>query len=199
MKIVGSFNKVSEKLKEELIPTVKRGEVVHFQLLNGSYDPSAGRECFGASKSIRLMDTIYDPYAKKNEKGEYIGEYVEIGVPADGGIKEGRVERVKKFWVESIANGIPGNGQFHFTGGDISQMEIFEFLCLSNGSSLNPHRDTSKPATHTRIDVEANLRKEKDKDKKELENKLRRFAKQYPDEAKEFEKIIAGDKNPATT
>lgn len=207
MKVVGNstrqsenFNGVSEKLKSELIKDIEPNQVVHFQLLNGSFDPVLKREVFGASKSLRLSDRIYDPYAqeiKKDGKTEYKGAYVEIGVPDT--IKDGRVERCRKFWVESIANGIPGNGQFHFRSGNVDDMEIYEFLCLSNGSKNNPHRDASKPAKYEMVDTKAILASERAKDKKELENKLRRFAKQYPDEAAEFAKLLPKEKAEATT
>jgi len=195
MKVVGNstrvyenFNGVSDKLKEELIKPVKPGELVHFQLLNGSYDPSSKRECFGASRSLRLSDRIFDPYAseKKNGKGEaeYIGAYVEVGVPDT--IREGRVERCKKFWVESIANGIPGNGQFDLMGGDISQMEVYEFLCLSNGNKNNPYRDVSKAPEYEVVDTGSVIRAQKEKDQKELQSKLSRFAKENPEAAAEL-------------
>lgn len=199
MKVVGSFNKVSEKLRKELIPSVKPNQVIRFQLLNGSFDPALKRECFGASRSIRLNDRVYDPYQteSKDEKGNvvYEGGYVDIGVP--NSIKEGRVESCKHHWVNSFANGIPGNGQFELISGNVSDMEVMEFLCLSNGNKNNPYRDVSKDPIYEIVDAKAILAKEKDKDKKELENKLRRFAKQYPDEAAEFSKILPKEK--ATT
>ena len=67
MKVVGSFNKVSEKLRKELIPVVRPNEIIRFQLLNGSFEPALGRVGFGASRSIRLNDRILDPYAVENK------------------------------------------------------------------------------------------------------------------------------------
>jgi len=192
MKVVGSFNNVSERLKKELIPQVGQNDIIRFQLLNGQYEPSLGREGFGASRSIPLSDRIFDPYQKeeKNSKGEvsYIGGYVDIGVPDT--IREGRVERCKKHWVNSIANGIPGNGQFELSSANVDEMETVEFLMLSNKSADNPFRDKSKDPVYEKVDAKAILRKEKDKDKKELENKLKRFAKTNPEEAAEFLKIL---------
>ncbi len=192
MKVVGNFNKVSEKLRKELIKQVKPNEVLHFQLLNGVYDPELKREAFGASRSIMLQDTILDPYAKEETidgKIEYTPDYVDIGVPSV--IKEGRVERCKKFWVEALANGIPGNGQFHLVGGNIDDMLAYEVLCLSNGNKDNPYRDKSKEPLFEIVDVDKNIRDQKEKDYKELKAKLSRFAKDNPEEAQELSKIIS--------
>lgn len=202
MKVVGSFNNVSEKLKRELIPTVRPGEIIRFQLLNGSFEPAIGRVGFGASRSIRLNDRILDPYQKeiKNEKGEVTGYesgYVDIGVPDV--IKEGRVEKCKKYWVNSIANGIPGNGQFELVASNVDDMEIMEFLCLSNGNPNNPHRDTSKEPVYEKVDAKSIIAKEKAAEKKELENKLKRFARNNPGEAAEMLKALSPNGKAAAT
>lgn len=192
MKVIGSFNKVSDKLKKELIKSVKPNEIIRFQLLNGVYEPAIGREGFGASRSIRLSDRIYDPYQteSKNEKGEtvYEGGYVDIGVPET--IKEGRVEKCKKYWVNSIAGGIPGNGQFELMGGNVDDMEVMEFLCLSNGNPANPYRDKSKDPIYEVVDAAAITERENEKTFKELQAKLARFAKDNPEKAKQLGKFI---------
>jgi len=150
MQVVGNanlrserFNGVSEKLKKELIKPLKPGEVIHFQLLNGSYDVVLKRDVFGAARSLRLRDRIYDPYAV-NEKNEEVGAYVEIGVPDSGGIVNGMVQKCKKHWIHSLANGLPGNGQFELSADSIDETEIYEFLCLANGNKDNPYRGKSK-------------------------------------------------------
>lgn len=200
MKVVGNssrkyenFNGVSDKLKQELIKTLKKDQVIFFQLLQGSYDPALKRDVFGASRSIRLSDRIYDPYAieKKDEKtGQvaYEGAYVDIGVPET--VKDGRVERCKKFWVESIANGVPGNGQFSFVSGNVEDMEVYEFLSLSNGSKSNPHRDSSVAAKYEILDIEGIRASQKEKDLKELKAKLARFTKDNPTEAAELSALL---------
>ena len=203
MQVVGNarlrsenFNGVSDKLKQELIPKTKPGDILNFQLLNGVYDPSLGREAFGASRSIPLRDRIYDKYAQ-NDKGEEVGAYVQIGVPET--ITEGRVERCKKFWVESIANGIPGNGEFQLMSDSISDMEIFEILCLSNGNENNPYRDKTKTALYKRVDVEGIRKTQAEKDFKELQAKLKLFAKQNPEEASKLSELIPSKKEEAAT
>lgn len=188
MKVVGSFNKVSEKLKKELIPTVKPNEIVRWQLLNGQFEPAIGRVGFGTSRAVRLNDRIYDPY-QTDSSGKEVGGYVDIGVPET--IREGRVEKCKKYWVNSLVVGIPGNGQFEFRSGSVDDMEIMEFICLSNGNKNNPHRDESIDPLYEVVNAAKILEDERQKDAKELKNKLRRFAKQNPEEAKEMMKILS--------
>lgn len=206
MRVVGNarltcenFNGVSDKLKKELIKTPKVGETIRFNLLNGQFEAAIGREGFGTSRSIRMSDRILDPYAieKKNEKGEteYTAAYVEIGVPEV--IKDNRVERCKKFWVNSIAIGIPGNGQWELQSNSIEDMEAYEFLCLSNKSKNNPYRDKTKDPEYEMIDVAANLAKEKENTFKELKSKLARFARENPEKAAELSDIVAKKQVPA--
>lgn len=186
-----NFNGVSEKLKKELIKPVKQGEVINFQLLNGSFDVSLGREGFGASQSIPLKDRIYDPYAV-NDKGEEVGAYVEIGVPET--ISQGRVEKCKKLWVNSIAVGISGNGSFQLSADNISDMEDFEFLCLSNGNKDNPHRSKNKDPRYEIVYPEKAAAAQSEKDFKELQAKLTRYAKNNPDKAKELAALLPKEK-----
>ena len=202
MQVVGNarlrsenFNGVSEKLKSELIPKVQPGDILNFQLLNGVYDAALGREAFGASRSIPLRDRIYDKYAQ-DETGKEVGAYVEIGVPET--INNGRVERCKKFWVESVANGIPGNGEFQLMADSIQDMEIFEILCLSNGNVNNPFRDKTKSALYKRVDVNGMRKEQADKDFKELQAKLKLFAKQNPEQASKLSEHIPVGKETTT-
>ena len=202
MQIIGNsarrsenFNGVSDKLKQELIKPIESEEAIFLQLLNGTYEPTTGRECFGASRSIRLKDRIFDPYAV-NEEGKEVGAYIEIGVPEL--IEKGTVVRCKKIWVESIANGIPGNGQFSLRGGSIEDMEAYEFLCLSNGNKNNPYRGKSKQAEFEIIDVTAVAKAQKEKDFKELKAKLNRFAKDNPIEAAELTNSMGKKKEVVT-
>jgi len=182
-----NFNGVSEKLKKELIKPVKKGEIINLQLLNGSFDVTLGREGFGASQSIPLKDRIYDPYAV-NDKNEEVGAYVEIGVPET--ISQGRVEKCKKLWVNSIAVGISGNGSFQLSADDISDMEAYEYLCLSNGNKDNPHRSKSKEPRYEIVYPEKVAAAQSEKDFKELQAKLTRYAKNNPEKAKELASIL---------
>jgi hypothetical protein len=205
MQVVGNarlrsenFNGVSDKLKEELIKPLKPGDVIHLQLLKGSYDVTLKREVFGASRSIPLRDRIKDPYAREKMNGEgeieYIPAYVEVGVPEPSEIKNGRVEKCKKFWVESIANGIPGNGQFDLFADSISDTEIYEFLCLCNGNRNNPYRDKSKEPLFEIVDSEGIMKAQAEKDFKELEARLKLFSKLNPEKAAELSGLIPKEK-----
>lgn len=204
MQVVGNarlrsenFNGVSDELKKELIKPVKQDEILYFQLLNGVFDAALGREAFGASRSIPLKDRIWDKYAV-NDKGEVVGAYVEIGVPDPAYIKDNRVERCKKFWVESIANGVPGNGQFELMSNNIEHMEIYEFLCISNGNRDNPYRGKSKDPLYYRKDVESERKNQQEKDFKELKAKLKLFTKHNPDKAKELTGLIPKSEDVTT-
>lgn len=203
MQVVGNaanrsenFNGVSDKLKEELIKEVTQSQLIHFQLLNGSYDVVLKRECFGASRSIPLRDRIFDPYAQeikdKDGKLTYKGAYVEIGVP--NSIINGRVENCKKLWVESIANGIPGNGQFALSADSISDMETYEILCLMNANKDNPHRGKSKEPLYEVVYPEKAAQAQREKDHKELKAKITRFAKENPEAAAELAELIPAKK-----
>ena len=198
MQVVGNsrlrcenFNGVSDALKKELIKPVTQGELIHFQLLNGSWDVTLKRECFGASRSIRLRDRIWDKYAV-NEKGEEVGAYVEIGLPEE--IVNGNVVKCKKFWVDSIANGIPGNGEFSLAADNIADMEIYEILCLKNGNKDNPHRGKSKEPEYEIVRPDKIAAVQTEKDFKELKAKLTRFAKNNPEKAEELSKLIPATK-----
>lgn len=187
-----NFNGVSEKLKKELIKPLEPGEVVHFQLLNGSYDVTLKRDVFGAARSLRLRDRIKDPYAV-NEKGEEVGAFVEIGVPDS--IVNGMVQKCKKHWIHSLANGLPGNGQFDLSGDSIDELEIYEFLCLANGNNDNPYRGKSKAADYEIIYPDKVAKAQNEKDFKELQAKLTRYVKNNPDKAKELTGLLPKNKS----
>jgi len=199
MQIVGNarlrcenFNGVSDKLKAELIKPVKKDEIIHFQLLNDSFDVALGREGFGASKSIVLKDRIWDKYAL-NDKGEEVGAYVEIGVPEPSEIKNNIVGKCKKHWVDSIAVGIAGNGQFDLTANSIADMEKYEFFCLSNKNKDNPYRDLSKEPEYEIVYPEKVAAAQSEKDFKELQAKLTRYAKNNPEQAKQLASLLPKD------
>lgn len=152
MKVIGDFNKVSDKLKEELIPKLPEKGTVSFQLLDGQLDVGSKRIVFGNTRAIRLSDRIYDPYAIDKGNGEYEGKYVDIGVPKTYD-QSGRFVSCGKKYVKALVSGVPGNGTFTFHAGNIKDMEEFEFLCLCNENEDNPYRDTSIPAKFKMIDA----------------------------------------------
>jgi hypothetical protein len=156
MKRVGEhFNNVSDKLKKELIKPLKPGQVMNFRLLNGELELGTGRMVFGSSRSIPTADRIWDKYHKEvgkdeNDQPVYEGAYVDIGVPEV--VENNVVKRCKKYVVNASVTGIPGNGTFSFTGGNVVDAEVYEAFCLSNRNALNPYRDKSKEAVYEMID-----------------------------------------------
>lgn len=142
MKVQGSFNKISDKLKA-LIPPLKEGEVITYQLLTGVPNPDTDENekkknpvLYGKIQ-IPTNDRIYDKWQKDNEGKESPG-YVDIGAVA--------------FFEKDTPHFIflfPGMGHSIFSGkfslmmGKIEDDELYEFLSLSNRNESNPNRDKS--------------------------------------------------------
>lgn len=105
-------------------------------------------------------------------------------------IVNGRVESCKKYWVNSIAVGIAGNGSFALSADSIEDMETYEFLCLSNKSNDNPHRGKSKQSEYEAVYPERLAEAQQEKDFKELQSKLTRFSKNNPEKAKELTSLL---------
>lgn len=142
MKVQGSFNKISDTLKA-LIPPLKEGEVITYQLLTGVPNPDTDENekkknpvLYGKIQ-IPTNDRIYDKWQKDNEGKESPG-YVDIGAVA--------------FFEKDTPHFIflfPGMGHSIFSGkfslmmGKIEDDELYEFLSLSNRNESNPNRDKS--------------------------------------------------------
>lgn len=142
MKVQGSFNKISDKLKA-LIPPLKEGEVITYQLLTGVPNPDTDENekkknpvLYGKIQ-IPTNDRVYDKWQKDNEGKESPG-YVDIGAVA--------------FFEKDTPHFIflfPGMGHSIFSGkfslmmGKIEDDELYEFLSLSNRNESNPNRDKS--------------------------------------------------------
>jgi hypothetical protein len=143
MQVVGDFNKISEKLKSE-IPTLKPNEVATFEVLYGVPNPDPDQnekmrnpKLYG-KRQISTHQRIYDKYIL-DKAGNEVGGYVNVGVVE--GWDGDKPARFKCF--------VPGFGQHQFMGkfslmaGRIEDMELYEFLMISNEREGNPHRDTS--------------------------------------------------------
>ncbi len=139
MKVVGSFNKISEKLKKT-IPVLKPGQVATFQMLNGvpNPDPDASEKIrnpmlFGKTQ-IPTNFRIFDPFLNDENGG-----YVDVGA-----VEIWDKEHPVRFWML-----VAGFGQHQFTGkfslvgGNIKDEELYEVLWLSNHREGNEHRDKS--------------------------------------------------------
>ena len=141
MKVIGEFNRISDKLKKE-IPKLKRGQVVTFQMLNGVANPDSEEKqrtpVIYPKTQIRTLDRIYDPYLNNDEGG-----YVDIGVPSTYSKDSfGNLEVQPKLLVPGLGL-FQFSGKFSLMGGKVDDEEMFEFLWLSNENESNPHRDTS--------------------------------------------------------
>lgn len=163
MKRIGeNFNNVSEKLKKELIKPLGKDGVANYRLLNGQLDIGSGMEVFGASRSIRSQETIWDPYhkEKKGEDGrvEYEGAWVDIGVPDV--VKNNVVERCKKYLVDSASVGIAGNGRFTLRGDNADDVAFHEVFSLSLRNGINPYRAEGSTPEFEYIDPLAKAKKD---------------------------------------
>jgi hypothetical protein len=140
MKVVGSYNKISDKLKSE-IPVLKPGEVKTFECLWGIPNPDPDPQekiknpkLYG-KRNLATKFRIFDPYIK-DDGGKEVGGYVDV-VAAQSWDKGEPTERLF----------VPGFGQFQFSGkfalqgGKLEDMELFEILWLSHQREGNPHRD----------------------------------------------------------
>lgn len=152
MQVVGNFNKISEKLKSE-IPVLKPNETVTFEVLYGVPNPDPDQnekmknpKLYG-KRQILTKQRIFDPYLTDSQ-GKEIGGYVDIGVVEswDGN----NPVRFRCF--------VPGQGEHQFMGkfslmgGKIDDMELFEFLMLSNERDGNKHRDKSVTPLYRLVD-----------------------------------------------
>lgn len=149
MKSTKTFNNISDELKAQ-IPKLKVGERVHFQMLNGVPNPEPdprekakqGDVLYG---KVQLMTffRIYDKY-QKNEKGEAVGGYVDVGcVDQWDGDKPARFRRfipgINGVHLHNLAYG----GKFDLVGGKVQDEELFEALWLSPEREGSPCADPS--------------------------------------------------------
>lgn len=161
MRIVGKFNKISDKLKKT-IPVLKNGEVVTFFMLTGvvNNDPDSKEQrkwpIIYPKCRIPTKDKIFDPYLGDN------GEEVEIGVPDV--VEKGEVIHTLAFW--------PGTGEarfmgrFSLVGGRGYDNELFEYFWLTNhrDNPENKNRNTSIKPLFQYLDVKKESLQNKAKD-----------------------------------
>lgn len=144
MKSTKTFNNISDKLKKE-IPVLKPGEIVTFQMLNGTPNPEPDEKersknpyLYGKMQ-IPTSFRIFDPYVK-DESGAEVGGYVDVGA-----VEQWNGEQPVKFrmLVPGMGEYSQFQGKFSLSAGNIRDMELYEILWLSNQREGNPHRDTS--------------------------------------------------------
>jgi len=163
MRVIGSFNAISDQLRTKIIP-LGPNDVAEYQLLEKVTvtDPVTNkREVRYPHRQMYAKDSIFDPYL--NDGG---GGMVDIGVPAQINTREKTVELCEKFEFERPRDGIillSGKIAFH--------RELHEFFQISNilqDSLLGDHRDSAVPVLIRYIDNKKEARK------KNAEMKLKR-------------------------
>lgn len=158
MKVVGNFNKISDKLKAE-IPVLRPGEVKTFQCLHGvpNPDPDPTEKLknpmlFG-KRQLKTNFRIFDPYIT-DANGKEVGGYVDVGA----------VQTWNKDQPETFTCFIPGFGQHQNTGkfqlsaSKVDEAELFEVLWLSPERKGNPHRDPTVQPMFELIDIAASTK-----------------------------------------
>ncbi len=155
MKVVGNFNKISEKLKAE-IPVLKPGETKTFQLLHGVPNPDPDPQekiknpVLYGKRQLSTNFRIFDPYIT-DSAGKETGGYVDIGA-----IKILNPEQpAQSEFVFFVPNkGLFQNtGKFSLIGGKVADVELFETLWLSPQRKGNPHRDKTIQPMFELIDI----------------------------------------------
>lgn len=130
-----NLNQVSDELLAS-IPKLEPGQLKTFEALWGinvhdAEESSKFTKEFG-KRRFNLKEKIIDPFTKKT---------VDIGVPDQ--IVNGHATEFKKF--------APGEsetkfgGRFSLSGDNPEEVEIFEFLMLSNILQNNKHRTSKEP------------------------------------------------------
>ena len=151
MKSSKVFNNISEELKKK-IPKLKPGEIVTFQMLNGTPNPDPDPKeqqkepVIYGKRQLRTSFRVYDEFKNpvKNQDGtiSYSGEYVDVGA----------VERWDGERPDSFIMFVPGmgehsrfSGKFSLTGGRVKDEELYEILWLSPEREGTPCPDAAIP------------------------------------------------------
>lgn len=149
MQVVGSFNKISEKLAATLKP-LKPGQTVTIELLNFEIDHPTGRRLYGGSVSLPGRDTIRD----------LDGNFVDIGIPRV--IENGTVKKVEEF----VLNGGEStmvSGRFDLSGDNLQHVKWWEFFQLANYNKSNPNASPSEKKLIAVVDHKAEVEKRRGK------------------------------------
>ncbi len=140
MKVLKNFNNISEELRAECIPDFGSGEIRTFRMLNGvinndpEIDQRLKRPIFYPDTQIRTWTKIKDPF-KRNDRGEVKGGFVEVGVVENFDIA---TETPTKFKLLVKGQNI---GMFVLNGDSVDDVEMYEFLCISNENASFKYRD----------------------------------------------------------
>lgn len=135
MQRLKNFNNISDELLAT-IPPLKEGQVKSFRMLTGTKNPDPDFDerqkapvLYGGVQ-IQTRDRIKDKW-KKNEKGEVVGGFVDIGVVENFDPVTENVIKTRLFVSPR------GVGTFVLSGDKIEDIELYEFLYLTNQNAKN--------------------------------------------------------------
>lgn len=156
MKSTKVFNNISDKLRKQ-IPKLKPGEVVTFQMTNGTPNPDPDEKerskypmLYGKIQ-MRTNFRIFDPHIKDESGGEG-GGYVDVGCVDTW--KGDMPERFRMF-VPGMGEYSRFGGKFSLTGGNQKDDELYEILWLSPEREGSPCQDSSITAIFKILDLKA--------------------------------------------
>jgi hypothetical protein len=152
MRVIGAFNNISEKLREQIQPLLP-GQYAEYQILDRIRieDPQTGRiEVRYPHRQLWAKDTITDPYTQ---------EVVEIGVAAAGGVdlKNQQVTKVESYEFNHVGLGI-----MTLDGKNAVHRELHEYLQICNfikEGLLGEFRDATAEIIFSYIDKKKEARK----------------------------------------
>jgi hypothetical protein len=160
MQVLKNFNNVSEELIKECIPPFGIDEIRTFRMLNGvvNNDPDITERLkqpvFYPDTQIRTWDRIRDPYANGGKGG-----FVDIGVVEKFDLTS---ERPTKFRFVVRGQGV---GMFVLSGSSIEDVELYEFLCITNRNANFKYRDKKVEALFEMVqEVDGDKKQEEDFD-----------------------------------
>lgn len=156
MKATKSFNNISAEL-QKLIPKLKPGQEVVFQMLNGvkNPDPDPAEQqknpILYGRQQLRTNFRIYDEHLK-NEDGETVGGFVDVGaVDRWDGDKPERF----RFFMPGMGEFSRFQGKFSLTGGNAKDEELYEILWLSPEREGSPCADSGTELKFRIVDAKS--------------------------------------------
>lgn len=179
------FNKISDKLKEELkAKKLSKEQVVSFRLLNPALNPDP-EERLKPGKQFIWQQSVCISLRDRIKDGD---ELVDIGVVREFD-KEGNAS-TKKLYVPAKDT----NGFITIVEGNIEQEANYEFLLISNLNESNPNRDKNIKALYREVNAELDS-KAKNTKIDLLTSMLNLVKDSTPTERKEMAAAFAWDSN----
>ncbi len=135
MQKLKNFNQVPEELIEECVPTLESGQVVTFQMLTGmpNNDPDPAER----QRNPMLYGKVQIP---TRDKIKYKGKLYDIGVPTEIDSQENPIGF--RAFLPGIGNSI-FLGKFSLSADRVEDVELYEFLMITNYNESFKYRDKS--------------------------------------------------------